>query len=149
MVDVQRTERTLAAELGRRPSVAEIAAELDLTVAQVLDARAAAQPVGSLDEPRTGHDDRGYAELLADPNAPDPLQTLVDETPAYDLESSLSRLPDRSRTVIELRFGLRDGVARTADSVADELGVARERVRQIELQTLRRLAADSAAARAA
>jgi RNA polymerase primary sigma factor len=45
--------------------------------------------------------------------------------------------------VIELRFGLRDGVPRTADSVADELGVARERVRQIELHTLRRLAAET------
>jgi RNA polymerase primary sigma factor len=142
VVDVQRTERTLAAELGRRPSVAEIALELDLTVDQVLEARAAAQPVGSLDEPVSDGETR-YAELLADPNAPDPLQSLVDETPAFDLASSLGRLPERGRTVIELRFGLRDGVARTADSVADELGVARERVRQIELQSLRRLAAEA------
>ena len=81
--------------------------------------------------------------MLADPNTPDPLQALIDETPAIDLEETLSRLPEPTRTVIELRFGLRDGVARTADSVADELGVARERVRQIELKTLRRLAAES------
>jgi DNA-directed RNA polymerase sigma subunit (sigma70/sigma32) len=112
----------------------------------VLEARAAAQPVGSLDEPLRAEGERQYADVLADPNAPDPLQTLVDDTPAFDLESSLGRLPSRSRTVIELRFGLRDGVARTADSVADELGVARERVRQIELQTLRRLAVESARA---
>jgi RNA polymerase primary sigma factor len=143
VVDVQRAERALTAELGRRPSVGEVAAELDLTVDQVLDARGAAQPVGSLDEPLRADGERQYADVLADPNATDPLQKLVDETPAFDLESSLGRLPDRSRTVIELRFGLRDGVARTADSVADELGVARERVRQIELQTLRRLAADA------
>ena len=58
------------------------------------------------------------------------------------LEARAAALP-RSRTVIELRYGLRDGVARTADSVADELGVARERVRQVELETLRTLAADA------
>jgi RNA polymerase nonessential primary-like sigma factor len=93
MVRVLRAERELAAELGRTPSVAEIAVTLDLSDEQVLEARAAALP--------------------------------------------------RSRTVIELRYGLRDGVARTADSVADELGVARERVRQVELETLRTLAADA------
>jgi RNA polymerase primary sigma factor len=142
IADVQRAERALAAALGRRPSVPEIAGELDLSVEQVLEARAAAMPVSSLNA-ATADGDRDYADSLADPNAADPLQTLVDETPAIDLEGTLSRLPERSRRVIELRYGLRDGVARTADSVADELGVARERVRQIELQTLRRLAAES------
>jgi RNA polymerase primary sigma factor len=146
VVDVQRAERSLSAELGRRPSAEEIAEELELTVDQVLDARAAAQPVASLDEPVGADGERGYAEVIADPNAPDPLQKLVDEEPVFDLESSLERLPDRSRTVIELRFGLRDGVAHTADSVADDLGLARERVRQIELQSLRRLAADAESA---
>jgi RNA polymerase primary sigma factor len=140
---IRKAERSLAAELGRTPSVAEIADKLELTVEQVHEARAAAQPVGSLHEVGGGEGERQYEEVLADPNTPDPLQALIDETPAIDLEETLSRLPERSRTVIELRFGLRDGVARTADSVADELGVARERVRQIELKTLRRLAAES------
>jgi RNA polymerase primary sigma factor len=142
--EINATERTLTARLGRRPSVAEIADELELSCDQVLEARAAAQPVGSLDEPVGSDRELQYADVLADPNAPDPLQALLDETPAIDLEETLSRLPERSRQVIELRFGLRDGVARTADSVADELGVARERVRQIELHTLRKLAAEAA-----
>jgi len=141
---VRKTERALNAELGRTASAAEIAAKLDLTVEQVLEARAAGQPVGSIHEPARGDEgERQYAEVLADPNTPDPLQALIDETPPIDLEETLKRLPERSRTVIELRFGLRDGIARTADSVADELGVARERVRQIELKTLRRRAAES------
>jgi RNA polymerase primary sigma factor len=140
---VRKAERALTAELGRNPSVAEIAAKLELTSEDVLEARASSQPVGSLHEVRGGEGERQFEEVLADPNTPDPLQALVDETPAIDLEQTLGRLPERSRTVIELRFGLRDGVARTADSVADELGVARERVRQIELKTLRQLAADS------
>jgi DNA-directed RNA polymerase sigma subunit (sigma70/sigma32) len=71
------------------------------------------------------------------------LETLCDDVPVIDLEEKLKRLPARSRRVIELRYGLEDGVARTADSVADELGVARERVRRIELHTLRKLAADA------
>jgi RNA polymerase primary sigma factor len=143
---VQQAERELTAELGRTPSVAEIAVRLDLSDEQVLETRAAAAPMSSLDEPLG---ERGYAELLADPNAPDPLQALIDETPEIDLEQTLSRLPERSRTVLELRFGLRDGIARTADAVADELGVARERVRQIELHTLRKLSAETSVARAA
>jgi DNA-directed RNA polymerase sigma subunit (sigma70/sigma32) len=69
------------------------------------------------------------------------LETLCDDVPVIDLEEKLGRLPARSRRVIELRYGLGDGVGRTADSVADELGVARER--QIELHTLRKLAADA------
>jgi RNA polymerase primary sigma factor len=141
IADVQRAERALASELGRTPSVKEIAAKLEVTDEQVLEARAAAQPVASLDEP-VGTDGR-YADILADANATDPLQALIDETPALDLEETLRRLPERSRLVLELRFGLRDGVARTADAVADELGVARERVRQIELHTLRKLAAET------
>jgi len=140
VADVQRCERSLTAELGRSPSVHEIADELELDVDQVLEARMAAQPVGSINE-QSGDGEREISDVLADPHAADPLQSLVDEVPDYDLEGSLSRLPERSRTVIELRFGLRDGVARTAESVAGELGVARERVRQIELTTLRKLSA--------
>ena len=141
--DVRRAERELAAALGRSPSVAEIAARLELSPREVLEARAAALPVGSLDEPVAADRERSQADVLADPNAPDPLQTMIDDLPVIDLEGTLERLPDRNRTVIELRFGLRDGVARSAQSVADELGVARERVRQIELATLRRLAMDN------
>ena len=144
--DVQRTEQALMARFGRRPSTAEIAAELELTPAQVAEARAAGQPVGSLDEPMGSEGDLRHADLLADPNATDPLQSLVDEVEEGELERRLRTLPERQRLVVELRFGLRDGVARTADAVAAELGLARERVRQIELHALRRLGAGVATA---
>ena len=139
--DVQRTEQALMARFGRRPSTAEIAAELELTPAQVAEARAAAQPVGSLDEPMGSEGDLRHSDLLADPNATDPLQSLVEEADEGELERRLRTLPERQRLVIELRFGLRDGIARTADAVASELGLARERVRQIELHAIRRLSA--------
>lgn len=88
--------------------------------------------------------DLRHADLLADPNATDPLQVLVDEVADAELEAHLRTLPERSRRVLELRFGLRDGAAHTADEVAAKLGLARERVRQIELHSLRRLAAVAA-----
>jgi RNA polymerase primary sigma factor len=143
---VERTEGQLMARLGRRPTVAEIAADLDLTPAQVIDARAAAQPVGSLDEPMRADGELWHADVLADPNAPDPVQCLLDEVSAGELETHLCTLPERSRRVLELRFGLRDSVAHTAEEVAAKLGLARERIRQIELNALRRLAAVAAPA---
>ena len=84
-------------------------------------------------------DETGKLECV-DSTVPDPLQSLIDRTPAIDVDAALRRLPDRSRRVIELRYGLRDGLPRTADAVAAEVGVARERVRTIELHGLRKLA---------
>jgi RNA polymerase primary sigma factor len=143
MLAVQRTEAALTTGLARRPTAAEVATALGLTLAQVDEARAAALPLRSLDAPLDDDGDGAYWDVVADPTAPDPLQMLVDEASASDLSEQLRRLPARSRQVIELRYGLRDGAGRTAASIADELGLARERVRQIELQTLRALAADT------
>jgi RNA polymerase primary sigma factor len=138
---VERTERTLMARFGRRPTTAEIASALDLTPAQVAEARAASQPCGSLDEPVGAEGELRHADLLADPNATDPLQSLVDDASEGELEAHLRTLPERTRRVLALRFGLGGNVAHTADEVAAQLGLARERVRQIELHALRKLAA--------
>jgi RNA polymerase primary sigma factor len=146
---VERADRALAAALGRRPTVAEIADELGLTVQQVGEARAAATPVGSLDEPLGADREASYADVIADPNAPDPLKTLLDEVPAVDLEERLALLGERGRRVVELRYGLRDGEPRTVDAIGRQLGLSRERVRQIELNALRRLAGPVGVARAA
>ena len=137
---VRVAELDLAAELGRAASVPELAVELGLTTAQVDEARAALQPVSSLEEP-TGGEDTHRIQLLADPNATDPAAAATEEPRERELQKRLSRLSERSRRVIELRFGLVDGVVHTADAVAAELGVTRERVRQIELHALGKLAA--------
>jgi RNA polymerase primary sigma factor len=128
------------ASLGRVPTVSEIAQALGCSVEQVLETRAAAQPIASLDAPVDDAGELRFSDTLADSNATDPVQSMIDETPALDVRAALVSLPERSRQVIELRYGLRDGVPRTADAVASELGVARERVRTIELHTLRKLA---------
>jgi RNA polymerase primary sigma factor len=137
---VQAAERSLTSTLGRVPSVSEIAQALGCSIEQVLETRAAAQPLASLDAPLDETGELRFSDVLADANATDPLQAMIDETPVIDVQAELVRLPERSRQVIELRYGLRDGVPRTADAVAAQLGVARERVRTIELHTLRKLA---------
>jgi RNA polymerase sigma factor (sigma-70 family) len=143
IAQVHRTEAVLTARLGRPPTAAEVATVLALTLAQVDEARAAAVPVRSLDAPVDENGYASYRDIVADPGAPDPLQVLLDANPEFEIDDRLRRLPARSRRVIELRYGLQGGAARTAESVAQELGLARERVRQIELQTLRALATDT------
>jgi RNA polymerase primary sigma factor len=137
---VRQAERDLGARLGREPSAREIAAALELTCEQVAEARAALQPVSSLDDPLASDSDATVADLLVDPATPDPIESLVEQSREEALEATLGELPERGRRVIQLRFGLGDGVVRTADAIAAELGVTRERVRQIELRSLRELA---------
>ena len=112
----------------------------------VEEGRAAAKRTTSLDAPLDGDGALRYWDVVADSSASDPLESMIDATPEIDVEAQLRRLPDRSRQVIELRYGLRDGVARTADAVAAELRLSRERVRTIELHGLRKLAAPPALA---
>jgi RNA polymerase primary sigma factor len=137
--EIRTAERELRARLRREPSVAEVAAELGRSKTEVLEARAATQPVSSLDEPTGAESDQTVADLVADPGTTDPADSLGHEEGL--LEQKLKALTERGRRVIELRYGLRDGVARTADAVAAELGVTRERARQIELHALRKLSA--------
>jgi RNA polymerase primary sigma factor len=141
---VRAAERELRSRLCREPLAGEIASELGCSKADVLEARAATQPVSSLDEPAGDEADRSLVDLIADPATADPAESLGHEQGA--LETKLKALPERGRLVIELRYGLRDGVARTADAVAAELGVTRERARQIELHALRKLSASERAA---
>ena len=150
--DIRAAERELTARLGRPPTVGELSEHLDLTREQVVEARAALQPLTSLDDAVTtdaGDGDVRFADVIADPNADDPLQSLVEDADEHELAARLRTLPERMRQVIELRFGLGEGTPLTADAVAAELGLARERVRQIELNALRRLAAAAVPADAA
>jgi RNA polymerase primary sigma factor len=143
---IRAAERELRARLCREPQVAEIAAELGLSKAEVLEARMAIQPVSSLDEATTSDSEGSLVDLIADPGSADLAEGLTADDDRGALQEKLRSLPERGRQVIELRYGLRDGVARTADAVAAELGVTRERARQIELHALRKLSAGVAVA---
>jgi RNA polymerase primary sigma factor len=138
---VRRAEAALSARNGRAPSTAEIAAECELAVKQVLDVLAAAQQVTSLDAPLGDDGELCRADAVADEHAADPIASLAGEDSSRDLAARLESLSGRRRLVLELRYGLRDGLARSTEAVAAELGVTRQRVRQLELTAIRTLSA--------
>jgi RNA polymerase primary sigma factor len=137
---VRKAEHALAARLGRRPTDREVAAELTLSLEQVLDARIVALTTTSLEAAVDPESGLALKDLIPDDQADDP-ESVLDRSPAALLNEVLSRLPERRRRILELRFGLDGREPRTVQAVAGELGLTRERVRQIELSTLRGLSA--------
>jgi RNA polymerase primary sigma factor len=136
---VRRAEAALTARYGHAPTIAEIAAECELTVDQVVAALAAPHQVSSLDAPLGDEGELCRLDAVADERADDPIASLAGEDSSHDLTVRLDCLTGRGRLVLELRYGLRDGVARTTEAVAAELGVTRQRVRHLELSAIRKL----------
>ncbi|RKT83905.1 RNA polymerase nonessential primary-like sigma factor [Saccharopolyspora antimicrobica] len=132
---VARQRRDLSAQLGRTPGHHELAAALDVPLHQLLELLALAQEPLSLDQP-IGPDGATLNDLIArsdDPNAPG--TSLL----RNEIESVLETLSAREQQVIRLRCGLDDGQQRTLAEIGDELGVTRERIRQLEHRVLRKL----------
>ncbi|MDR2618103.1 MAG: sigma-70 family RNA polymerase sigma factor [Treponema sp.] len=137
---VNRVSRELAQELGREPAGEEIARALGWTAGQVkFVMNVAAQKPVSLDAPAGEEDDSCLADFNGDKTAEDPASRAVQSLLRKDLIEALSRLPAREREVIRMRFGLEDGCARTLEDVGRHIKVSRERVRQFEVNALRRL----------
>ncbi len=135
-----RAHAALTQELGRPPTMPEVAARLGRPVEQVEDLEALRQqrPV-SLDAPAGPHGTGELQDVIEDP-ASRPASRLVESLRAReDLAGVLHDLPDSERTVVTLRFGLEGGEPETLEAIGRRLGVTRERVRQIEGAALRRL----------
>jgi len=145
---VTRTERELSAKLGRTPSDEEIAKGAKLPLAQVREVREAARAVASTDAPIGSDGDTTFGELFA-ANGPT-TEDEVDTTIRQDaVRRAVAKLPDRQRDVISLRFGLVGEGPNSLEQIGKQLGITRERVRQIEADALRRLAADESLSDAA
>ena len=138
---INRAERTLTLRLARDPSDEEVAKEARLPLAQVLAVRAAARSSMSLDEPIGDDGESSVSDLLADENAVDPSDAVAEEQRQRTLTEALDALPERQRVVLLRRYGLDGSDPATLDEIARELGLTRERVRQIEVESLRQLAA--------
>jgi RNA polymerase primary sigma factor len=142
---VARTERELFARLGHLPSEEEIAVHAKLPLQQVKEVREAARAVASTDAPIGADGDSSFGELFA---ASGP--TTEDEVDAVfrgdAVRRAVSKLPERQRDVISLRFGLVGDGPNSLEQVGRQLGITRERVRQIEAEALRRLAEDTSIA---
>jgi RNA polymerase primary sigma factor len=144
---IVRSERKLRAELGREPSSVEIGRDLDLTPEEVEQIRRSAQTPVSLEKPVGDEDESEFGHFLTDENLPLPDEeaeiTLRKET----LRKILGTLSSRERQVLELRYGLDGQHPRTLDEVGRAFNVTRERIRQIENQSLKKLRALADAAK--
>jgi RNA polymerase primary sigma factor len=139
--EIVGSERKLRAELGREPTSAEIGRDLELTTDVVEQIRRSAQTPVSLEQPVGDEDESEFGDLLTDEN-----QELPDEVAEVTLRKEalqkiLHTLPSRQRQVLELRFGLDGQQPRTLDEVGRTFNVSRERIRQIENQSLKKLRA--------
>jgi RNA polymerase primary sigma factor len=138
---VVHAERQLVQELGREPVAAEIAAELQITVREVRDVwRMAQQPI-SLEKPVGEEDDSSLGDFVEDPTAESPFELASERLRRENLRRALAALPEREREVIELRFGLTGQRPYTLEEVGRAFNVTRERIRQIESHTLKKLEA--------
>ncbi len=136
---MNRAERTLWTQLGREPTLEEIAEEASLPLQQAIEVRAAARASTSLDQPVGETDDAVFGDFVAG-NDPLPEEEVEVSLRSQALALALEALPDRERQVVVLRYGLADSEPKTLEEIGRRLGITRERVRQIELDSLKRLA---------
>jgi len=138
---IMRTERKLRAERGREPSSIEIADELDLTIDEVDQIRRSAQTPVSLEKPVGDDEESEFGHFITDELAPLPDELAEDVLRREALVKILGTLSERERRVLELRYGLNGEQPRTLDEVGRTFQVTRERIRQIENQSLKKLRA--------
>jgi RNA polymerase primary sigma factor len=141
---VARVVRELSTQLGREPTNAEIAAALPdetpaMTPQRVEEIRKLGREPVSLQSPVGDEGDAELGELIPDEDAISPLDVVADRMRREQIEHVLASLDGREQRVLRLRFGLDDGHARTLEEVGREFGLTRERIRQIEVQALRKL----------
>jgi RNA polymerase primary sigma factor len=133
-----RAARTLAPALGREPSLEELAEATGLPLGHVRQALGCAEASASLNQALSPDGDTELADFLADPAAGDPVEEAERSLLRQTVQRRLERLPERERLIVERRFGLQ-GEPQTLETVGRELGLTRERVRQLEVQALKRL----------
>jgi RNA polymerase primary sigma factor len=139
MQKMNRAERSLWAVLGREPTLEEIAAEANLPLQQAQEVKAAARASSSLDAPIGDGDDATLGDFVqGDGKLPD--EQVEDSLRSQTLADALRALPERDRAVVILRYGLDDAEPKTLEDIGKRLGLTRERVRQIEVDALKRLA---------
>jgi RNA polymerase primary sigma factor len=136
---VVHIERQLIQRLGREPLPEEVASELDLTCEEVREILRMAQHPVSLEKPIGEEEESELGDFVQDDAAESPFDTASLSLRREDIERALHSLPERERKVIELRFGLNGQPPCTLEEVGRAFGVTRERIRQIENNTLKKL----------
>ncbi len=134
-----RCNRKLVQELGREPTVEEIAAELGLPVEKIIEANRTAADTLSLDTPVGDEEDTSIGSFVEDERTPGPADATSNTLLAEALKEILDTLTEREADVLRMRFGMYDGRTHTLEEVGQIFGVTRERIRQIENKAIRKL----------
>ena len=134
-----RVSRQLLQELGREPTPEEIAEKMDIPVERVREIIKISQEPVSLETPIGEEEDSHLGDFIQDDNVPVPAEAAAFTLLKEQLDEVLGTLTEREQKVLRLRFGLKDGRARTLEEVGKEFNVTRERIRQIEAKALRKL----------
>ena len=134
-----RCNRKLVQELGREPTVEEIAAELNLPVEKIIEANRTAADTLSLDTPVGDEEDTSIGSFVEDERTPGPADATSNALLAEALKEILGTLTEREADVLRMRFGMYDGRTHTLEEVGQLFGVTRERIRQIENKAIRKL----------
>ena len=134
-----RCNRKLVQELGREPTVEEIAKELNLPVEKIIEANRTAADTLSLDTPVGDEEDTSIGSFVEDDNTPGPADATTNAMLAEALKEILDTLTEREADVLRMRFGMFDGRTHTLEEVGQIFGVTRERIRQIENKAIRKL----------
>jgi RNA polymerase primary sigma factor len=134
-----RTTRMLVQELGREPSVEEIAARMDMPVSKIRKIHKISQEPISLETPIGEEEDSHLGDFIEDTNSVSPIEAVIMRTLKDHTENVLKSLTPREEQVLKLRFGIGDGTEHTLEEVGRTFNVTRERIRQIEYKALRKL----------
>jgi RNA polymerase primary sigma factor len=139
--NVVYAERSLIQRLGRDPTAAEIAGELEYSTSEVREVLRMAQLPVSLEKPIGDEEDSALADFVEDVTAASPFEVASEELRRQSVGRVLASLPRREREVLEMRYGITGDRVRTLDEVGRAFNITRERVRQIESRTLKKLQA--------
>ena len=134
-----RCNRKLVQELGREPTLEEIAAELNLPIEKIIEANRTAADTLSLDMPVGDEEDTTIGSFVEDDNTPGPVDATSNAMLSEALTEILGTLTEREADVLRMRFGMYDGRTHTLEEVGQIFGVTRERIRQIESKTMSKL----------
>ena len=143
-----RSRRRLELELGRTPTRDELSDAAGLPLKHVDEALDAAEAPLSLNQPVGSSQEGELGDLFEDRNASDPAEEATSAVQREEVRLAVNRLPERERRVVELRFGF-DGKPASLEQIGNELGLSRERVRQLEAEAFERLASELDLAQAA
>ncbi|MBI2636439.1 RNA polymerase sigma factor RpoD [Candidatus Peregrinibacteria bacterium] len=133
------TQRRLVQELGREPTLEELAVEMEMDIKKVAHIQKISQDIISLESPVGSEEDSKLGDFIEDEEAINPFEATNRQLRKENVHAMLDFLTPRERKIIEMRFGLKDGIGHTLEEVGKEFGVTRERIRQIEAKVLQKM----------